>query len=87
MLTVHTGPAPDTLPTLYRELTAVKVFTRTRDDVSDSLRSGLEVRKEACGLDVGKVVLGVWTRLEDEDAQGWVRSCEPSDNYPSRGSA
>ena len=87
MLTIHTRSAPDTLPTLYRELTAIEVFTRPRDDVPDCLRSGLEVRKEACGLDVGKVVLGVWTRLENEDAQGWVRSCEPSDNYPSCGSA
>ena len=87
MLTVHTGSAPDALSTLYCQLTAIEVFTRPCDDVPDCLGSRREVRKEACGLDVGKVVLGVWTRLENEDAQGWVRSCEPSDNYPSRGSA
>ena len=44
------------------------------------------MRKEACGLDVGKVVLGVRTRLKDEDAQGWVCRREPSDGYPRRGS-
>ena len=65
MLTIHARSAPDALPTLYRELTAIEVFTRPRDDVPDSLGSGLEVRKEACRLNVSEVVLSVWAGLKD----------------------
>ena len=65
VLTVHTGSAPDALSALYRELTAIEVFTRSRDDVPNCLRSGLEVRKEACRLNVGEVVPSVWAGLED----------------------
>ena len=43
--------------------------------------------EETGGLDVRKVVLSVWARLEDEDAQGRIRRCKSSNDYARRGSA
>ena len=56
------------MPVLNDETSPVEVFAWLADHMTHGLRTGLEVRLVARGLDVREVILGVRSGLEHEDA-------------------
>lgn len=75
------------MPSGDDRLAIAQLLLRVRDDECDGVAVRTEVREVARGLSVGKVILGVRARLDDEDAEGGVCVREAACDETTRRSA